>query len=342
MDKVKQELARMEDLGVICRVEEPTDWCAGIMVVPKKSGAVRIFVDLTKLNESVRREKFILPSVEETLGRLAGSRIFSKLDANMGFWQIPLTEDSAKLTTFITTLGRFFFKWLPFGIASAPEHFQNRMATELTEGLEGVVCPMDGVLMWGRTQEEHDARLHSVLTKILKAGITLNIAKCDLSKSKVSVLGHVVSASGISPDLAKTEEVKRMKVPTIVSELRSFLGMVNQLGKFIPQLAERDKPLRDLLSKKNCWMRGAEHVRAFRDLKDAPTAPPVLAMYDPNRECKVSADASSHGLGGVLLQRWDEEWRPTVYMSRSLTPTEQRYAQVEKEALGLTWACERF
>uniref|UniRef100_A0A8C6PAY8 Gypsy retrotransposon integrase-like protein 1 n=1 Tax=Nothobranchius furzeri TaxID=105023 RepID=A0A8C6PAY8_NOTFU len=216
------------------------------------------------------------------------------------------------------------------------------MVTEVTEGLEGVVCHIDDVLVWGRTQEEHDARLHAVLEKIQKAGITLNTDKCDLSRSEMSFLGHVVSASGISPDPYKTEAVKRMQEPTTVSEVRSFLGMVNQLGKFIPQLAERDKPLQDLLSKKNCWMWGTEQARAFQDLKDALTSPPVLAMYDPNRECKVSADASSHGLGGVLLQKWDEVWRPVAYMSRSLTPTEQTYAQVEKEALGRTWTCERF
>ena len=342
MDKVKQELVRMEQLEVIKRIEEPTDWCAGIVVVPKKTGAVRICVDLTKLNESVRREKFILPSVEETLGMLAGAKLFSKLDANMGFWQIPLTADSAKLTTFITPFGRYYFRWLPFGIASAPEHFQNRMVTEVTEGLEGVVCHMDDVLVWGRTQEEHDARLHATLEKIQEAGITLNIDKCDLSKSEVTFLGHVLSTSGISPDPGKTEAVRKMQEPTTVTELRSFLGMVNQLGRFVPQLSERDKPLRDLLAKKNCWVWGVDQARAFQDLKDALTSTPVLAMYDPNRECKVSADASSYGLGGVLLQKWDEEWRPVAYMSRSLTPTEQRYAQVEKEALGLTWACERF
>lgn len=109
--------------------------------MPKKTGAVRICVDITKLNELVCREKYILPSIEETLGKLAGAQVF-RLDANMGFWQITLTEESAKFTTFITPFGHYHFNRLPFGIASPPEHFQNRMA-EIINDLQGVVCHMD-------------------------------------------------------------------------------------------------------------------------------------------------------------------------------------------------------
>ncbi|KAJ8415430.1 hypothetical protein AAFF_G00424100 [Aldrovandia affinis] len=113
-----------------------------------------------------------------------------------------------------------------------------------------------------------------------------------------------------------------MQEPTNVSELRSFLGMVNQLGKSIPQLAEKDKPLRDLLSKKNHWLWGADQVKAFNSLKEELSSTPVLALYDPNKDSKVSADVSSFGLGAVLLQKWAEEWRPVAYASRSLSPVE--------------------
>lgn len=118
--------------------------------------------------------------------------------------------------------------------------------------------------------------------------------------------------------------------------------MVNQVGKFIPHLAEKDKALRDLLSKKNSWYWGTDQVKAFTTLKNTLFSPPALAMYDPNRDTKVSVDASFYGLGGVLLQLWEEEWRPVAYASRLLSPTEQRNAQVEKEALASTLACERF
>ena len=118
--KVEEELLRMEAAGVISRVDEPTPWCAGMVVVPKKSGAVRICVDLKPLNESVLREVHPMPKVDETLASLAGATVFSKLDANSGFWQIPLAEASRPLTTFITPFGRFCFNKLPFGISSAP------------------------------------------------------------------------------------------------------------------------------------------------------------------------------------------------------------------------------
>ena len=126
-DVVKEELDSMESMGVISRVEEPTLWCAGMVPVPKRNGKVRICVDLKRLNESVLREVFPLPEVDDALAQLSGAKIFTKLDANSGFWQIPLSDESRLLTTFITPFGRYCFNKLPFGISSAPEHFQKRM-----------------------------------------------------------------------------------------------------------------------------------------------------------------------------------------------------------------------
>ena len=149
MEPIKIELKKMESQDVITKVEGPTNWCAGMVVVPKPNQKVRICVDLTHLNKSVQRECHILPSVDHTLAQLAEVQFFTKLDANSGFWQVPLSKKSAQLTTFIMPYGRYCFNHLPFGISSVPELFQRHMSIAL-EGLEGVVCLMDDILIHGK------------------------------------------------------------------------------------------------------------------------------------------------------------------------------------------------
>ena len=136
----------MEAQGVISRVQQPTPWYAGMVIVNKKNGGVRICVDLKPLNRCVLREYHPLPKVDEVLAQLTGATTFTKLDANSGFWQVSLSENSRLLTTFITTFGRYCYNKLPFGISSAPEHFQRRIHS-LLQGLEGILCVMDNILI---------------------------------------------------------------------------------------------------------------------------------------------------------------------------------------------------
>ena len=267
--------------------------------------------------------------------------MFSKLDTNSGFWQVPLSPESRPLTTFITPMGRYCFNKLPFGLSSASEHFQKRM-NELLVDIPGVVCQIDDILIFADNQEEHDQRLHAVLDRLRSKGLTLNKSKCKFRQSVIHFLGHVIDRHGVSPDPRKTDAILNMAPPSSLTELRRFMGMINQLNKFSPRITDLSKPLRELLSPKKAWMWTPAQDKAFQEIKEEVTSTRVLALYDLNRESKVSADASSYGLGGALLQLHGEHWRPVAFASRALTETESRYSQIEKEALALTWACEKF
>ena len=228
MEKVEKEILRMQQQGIIVPVDKRTDWWAGLVVVPKSSGAVRLWVDYTPLNKFVRREHHVLPAVDHTLGQLGGAKFFTKLDSNSGFSQVPLTEESHKLTTFISPYGRFMFTRLPFGICSAPEHFQKRMSRALN-GVSGVALQMDDTLVFGEFEEEHDTRVRQALQRLSDNGETLNPDKCIFKATLVQFLGHLIDQSGIRPDPAKIQGIQDFSPCENVSDAHSFMGMVNQM-----------------------------------------------------------------------------------------------------------------
>ena len=216
-----------------------------------------------------------------------------------------------------------------------------RMSRVLS-GLAGVVCQMDDVLIFGRNREDHDVRLKAALTRIKSAGITLNKDKCLFGQEKIQFLGHIIDKNGITADPSKVTASTEMKTPENISELRRFLGMANQLGKFTPRLAMITQPLCEFLSKKNSWSWTTSQEEAFIATKQELLKPTTLMLYDSNASTKVSADASSFGLGAVLLQCNANDWKPVAFASRSMTEVERRYAQIEKEVLAATWACKKF
>ena len=145
---VEKELERLEEQGIIRHVTEPSDWCAPMVPVKKSDGSVRITVDYNNLNMAIKREVFPIPTLEQLTSEIHGATLFSKLDAASGFFQLPLDEESSKLTTFITPLGRKAFLRLPMGISLAPECFQRKME-ELLHDLPGVVSYMDDIVCFG-------------------------------------------------------------------------------------------------------------------------------------------------------------------------------------------------
>ncbi|KAL8584671.1 hypothetical protein ACOMHN_002400 [Nucella lapillus] len=265
--KVKEELERMKNSGIIEEVTKPTDWCAPMVPVLKPSGAVRICTDFRKLNQALKRERYMIPTTEDIFHKLKEAKFFSKLDATQGFHQIPLDLTTAELTTFITPCGRFYYKRLPFGISSAPEIFQRVIEGILGEETNAIGY-IDDILVFGKTEEEHDRQLDRVIEKLTAANLKLNRSKCEFKKKEVQFLGHKISQEGAAPDPSKIRAILEMPDPINVPELRRFMGMVNYLGRYLPDLSTTLKPISELLEKDREWIWGPAQSNAADKVRE--------------------------------------------------------------------------
>ena len=301
---------------------------------------VRPCVDYRLLNMCLQREIFKIPTFDDVVCKFRGAAYFSILDAKSGFYQIPLDETSKDLTTFMTPMGRYRFKRLAMGISVAPEIFQRKM-TELLDGLPGVECFLDDIVVSGGSEEEHDKNQKCALDVIKQSGLKINEEKCAFRQKQIEFLGHITSAEGVQINPEKIKANLNMDRPSDVQELRRLLGMINFLARFLPRLQGVIQPLTLLLSTKNALVWEQDQEKAFQALKKILTSAPVLCYFGPSKPTKVSADGSSYGLGGVLMQRYSNAWRPVALCSRILFDREQKWAQIE-ECLAATWAWERF
>lgn len=213
---------------------------------------------------------------------------------------------------------------------------------QVLSGCDGCLIFIDDIIVHGSDQGEHDTRLRKVLQRLDEWNVVLNKGKCIYGVSEMKVLGHVLSADGIKPDTDKLESIRRFREPKSGEEVRSFLGLVNYLSRFIPDLATLTYPLRQLTVQKQnfCW--GSEQQTAFDKLKERMVCPTTLGYFDVADRTQLVADASPVGLGAVLIQINKQGSRIIAYASKSLSDVEKRYAQIEKEALALVWAVERF
>ena len=276
-------------------------------MVKKKSGKIRICLDPKDLNESIERENYPLPTIEEIATKLNKAKVFTVLDVTNGFWHVKLEEESSYLTTFNTPFGRYRWVRMPFGLCSAPEVFQRKM-NELIEGLTGIEVIADDFLIYGcgnTTKEaiiDHDIKLITFLNVCQQKNIHLNIDKFKLRETSVTYIGHTLSGEGVQPGQDKLKSILQMPTQKDPTEIKRFLGMVQYLDKFIDRLSARTVHLRKLLHKDIPWNWTEKKEEELRDLKKAVTTTPVLRYYDVNTEVLIQCDASKYGLGAVIMQ----------------------------------------
>ena len=341
-EKVDREIERLEKDGVIEPVQF-SDWAAPVVPVVKPDNSVRLCGDYkVTVNRVAKLDVYPLPRIEEILASLAGGTTFTKLDLAHAYQQVQLDEESKKFTTINTSKGLYQYNRLPFGIASAPAIFQRTMEG-LLQGIPNVSVYLDDILITGKSDEEHLKTVEEVLVQLEKAGLRLKRSKCKFMLPSIEYLGHIISASGLQPTKEKVRAIAEAPAPHNVSQLKSFLGLLNYYAKFLPQLSTLLAPLYSLLQKNKQWTWGAEQEKAFQEAKAQLTSPRVLAHYDPQKELVLSCDASPYGVGAVLPHRMDDgSEKPIAFASRSLAPAEKRYAQLDKEALAIVFGVKKF
>ncbi|MCG7868790.1 MAG: hypothetical protein JAY74_20765, partial [Candidatus Thiodiazotropha taylori] len=336
--RFKNELDRMEKDCIIARVTQPTDWVNSVVLVEKPATSkLRVCLDPKILNDSIRRPHYQMPTLDDVVSQLSGAKIFSKLDITHAYWSLKLDEESSYLTTFSTPFGRYRYLRLPFGISASSDLFQQKM-DEICEGLTGVKAIVDDILCYGRSTEEHDQNLRKLLERAREKGVRFNPEKCTIGVHEVPFFGHVISDQGLKADPSKVEAIVNLKPPDCKEKLETLLGMANYMSKFAPRLADITAPLRVLLQDKVAFVWDAPQQRAFEEVKSVITNSPVLGFYNPSEPLTLESDASKNGLGSCLMQND----RPIAYASKSLTKTEQGYAQIEKELLAILFGCKRF
>ncbi len=340
-DKMEFELREMENLGVIKKVTEaePTTWVNSMVWEQKPSGRLRPCLDPTDLNKAIIRCHHVTPTLEEITHRLAGSTVFSILDATHGYWAVKLDEESSYLTTFNTfhPHGRYRFLRCPFGLKMSQDVYQQRMDMILEE-CPGTVSIADDVCVHGATETEHDANLHNLMRVARKHGLVFNPKKAKVKQTRIKFYGVIFGADGIRADPDKIEAVKSLQPPTNKKELSQFLGIATYMAPFIPHLSQHTDPLRALIKSNVPWEWNATHTAAFQKIKSLICSPTSLAYYRPDRPLSLQVDASLAGLGGALIQ----EGRPVAFCSKALTGPESRYANIERELLAVVHGCQKF
>ena len=339
---VDEELKRLEGIGVLEKVTH-SDWATPIVAVPKKDGRVRLCGDYkVTVNPMLNVDQYPLPRPTDLFATLAGGKYFSMLDLSHAYNQIQLDDDSKEFLTINTHRGLYRYTRLPFGVASAPALFQKFMDIIL-QGLDGVICYLDDILVMGKTESEHLENLKNVFVRLQKHGVRVKRKKCTFLKTSVQYLGHRIDSQGLHALDEKIKAITEAPKPKNVQELRSFLGLLNYYGRFIANLSSLIYPLNELLRQNTAWKWTQSCTRAFNVAKSKIVDSTVLVHYDPKLPIRLAGDASAYGVGAVMSHvMTDGTKRPVAFASRTLLPSERNYSQVEKEALSLIFGITKF
>ena len=335
--KAAAEIRKMLDAGVF----EPatSEWAAPTVLVPKKDGSLRFYVDYRRLNAKNVADAYQLPRIEDCLDPLANSQTFTTLDCNAGYWQAPVAPEDRDKTTFPSYFGTYRYVRRSFGLRKAPATFQRALDIILS-GVRWQPCLiyLEDFIVFSKDAETHLRHVEEILLLLRRTGITLKLQKCSFFPPKVDYLAHVITPGKLSVAVDNSKAFAKAVFTRTVTQLRSFLGAANVYRRFMEKYSNIARTLNSMLRKyaEPGWENPTkEQTKAFETLETRLISPPILALPKAGRPCMIETDASAYQLSTTLLQRQDEDkpngWVPIGYWSKTLTDTERNYSTTERE-----------
>ena len=346
-ERVEEHIKELIDNDIIegpLDSTEPLEWVSNVVITGKKWGDgsnIRLNVDMRDANKAIKRTHYPIPTVQELRHAFHGATRYTKLDMNHAFHQMPLSKESRHLTNFRTHQGIYRFKRLVMGASPASEEFHEKLRRAICD-LDGHVQIKDDIIVYGRTQDEHDQHLQQMLQRLSDRGFTLRKNKCEWNQAEVLYFGYIFNEKGMSADPAKIKAIKETSSPKSIAEVKSFIQMCQYNAYFIGQaggkpFSDMTAPLRRLLCKgeKFKWTRECE--AAVQKLKTALVSERVMGAFSPNRETQLVVDRGPEGIAATVMQResTSDEWQPINYTSRAKTKTEKNYSPIEGESLAI-------
>lgn len=325
--------------------ESQSAYASPIVLVRKKNNEYRLCVDYRALNKKTVKDSYPMPVIDDQLDRLSGKSYFTSLDLASGYYQIPVAEESRHITAFVTPDGHYEYMRMPFGLVNAPAVFQSMINKALgPQRFELAIPYLDDLLSTGSSYEEAFSKLEAILNLLRNANLTLNLKKCFFFQSEIEYLGYEISEAGLKPGSKKINAVSEFPKPTNVHQIRQFIGLASYFRRFVFNFASIVKPLTRLTKADISWHWGDEEDRAFEEIKSKLVVRPVLALYNPDYITEVHCDASKLGVGGILLQRPNEDslFKPVAYFSRQTTREEAIWHSYELETMAVVLTLKKF
>lgn len=345
IDPMKREVMRKEVRFLLENgLAEPScsAWSSPCILVQKGGGQWRLCTDYRKVNAVTKTDSYPIPRIDDCVDNVGQAKFVTKIDLLKGYYGIPLTDRAKELSAFVTPDGLYQYTVLPFGLKGAPATFQ-RMMNTLLQDIPKCQAYLDDLVICSETWEEHLTQLRTLLQRLDKANLTVNLSKSEFAQATIQYLGHEVGNGQVRTQQEKVLAIQNMSPPDSKKAIRRFLGMVGYYRRFCCNFAEVALPLTTLLQKPSVFKWTEQCQQAFNKLKLLLMSSPVLLAPDPSKSFELMVDASDQTMGAVLVQNSSDGVKhPVAYYSKKFLKYQQNYSTVEKEALSLLSALLHF